>query len=319
MPRSSDTGRRNLFAFTLLATVLAVVEGAHAQQTSRWTADDVLPRAVLPIATGSPIAAAALSCEAKRWTLSITPTSKIAGNGQAVITVDNQSFEAPVAPSDAAFLLRIPQEAVQPLSKGLRMSVTFSGAMAETMGALVFPLRGSKLAIDAIEERCSQRDMSAFQPLTFTPYSSYLGLATELRADDITAFSASTASQPQLSVAMAEMGEGQRVLFTRLCGSSWYYGVSRCNITGFVATSRPVAEGSDGSEEWRTVYDTEGVELFLDMKSRGNGWPALVTLPVRGRGSALVWRWDGKRYARTGILAQDEDARDNLPLRPSHD
>jgi hypothetical protein len=97
---------------------------------------------------------------------------------------------------------------------------------------------------------------------------------------------------------MAEFDDGRRVLFTRLCGSSWYYGASGCNITGFA----PDAKG-DG---WRVVYDSENVHLHTDPRAVTDGWPDIVTLPVRTGGAGLVWRWDGKAYALKGELPEDD-------------
>jgi len=143
--------------------------------------------------------------------------------------------------------------------------------------------------------------MSAYTPVTFTPYSSYTKLGRELREEDIKGFRVSTASEPELTVAMAEFDGGRRVLFTRLCGSSWYYGASGCNITGFA----PAGEG-DG---WRAVYDTENVHLYTDSRAVTDGWPDIVTLPARNQGVGLIWRWDGKAYALKGELPEDGDGK----------
>jgi hypothetical protein len=130
--------------------------------------------------------------------------------------------------------------------------------------------------------------MSAYRGVTFTPFSSYMALAKRLREDDLGQFRLATSSEPELTAAMAEFGDGRRVLFTRICGSSWYFGRSGCNIAGF-APDR-------GENEWRLVYDTEGVLLHIDDSSDEYGWPDLVTLPLRARGEASTWRWQGSHY-----------------------
>jgi hypothetical protein len=178
------------------------------------------------------------------------------------------------------------------------MRLDFAGALDEAVGDAAFALRGSRIAITAAQERCSLRDMSAYTPVTFTPFSSYMALARELRKDDIAGFRLSTASEPALVAAMAEFDGGRRVLFTRLCGSSWYYGASGCNVTGFAPKAAPDAG-------WRVVYDTENVLLYTDPATAESGWRDIVTLPARGPGSASVWRWNGSAYALFGNLPDE--------------
>ena len=291
-----------------------------AQSPSQWAADEVLARATLPLTAGSDVLEANLSCEARRWTLALMLTEGTPLQaGDAILSVDGRAFDLRVSLADGGLSMTMPREALEPLANGLRMQVGFSGALADDLGEVVFPLRGSRVAIGAVEDKCTQRDMSAYRAVTFTPYSSYINLARELRTDDIAAFETATASQPQVSAAMAEMGEGRRVLFTRLCGSSWYYGLSGCNITGFVAEAQPNAQGSEEADTWRAVYDTEDVAMHLDPQSLSHGWADLVTLPARGAGSGLVWRWDGRGYGLKGELPEEEDVVEALRLRPAHD
>ncbi len=308
------------FGRPLLAASILLGFGADvfAQGSDRWAVGEAEARATLP-ATGD--RAATLSCEAQRWTLAFPlETDLTVDDGRTVMTVDGRPFELTAVLEDASLSLRIPREALEPLKNGTRMELAFSGALATAVGAPAFPLRGSKLAISAVEERCTLRDMSAYRPVTFTPFSSYLKLARELRDDDIEAFERATASQPQISVAMAEFGEGRRILFTRLCGSSWYYGLSGCNITGFAPQADPVAEGdADEQTAWRAVYDTENVALYLDPKSQSHGWPDLVSLPARGPGAGLVWRWDGRGYELKGDLPPDDGDSTALGLRPTQE
>lgn len=271
-----DVSRK--FGRPLLAApiLLALGSNAFAQTPDRWAADETEARATLPAAGDTN---ATLSCAAQRWTLAFPLAADLAvDDGLVVMTVDGRPFELSAVLDDGSLSLRIPREALEPLRNGLRMELAFSGALESAVGTPSFPLRGSKLAISAVEERCTLRDMSAYQPLTFTPFSSYLNLARTLREDDIKAFERATASQPQLTVAMSELDEGRRLLFTRLCGSSWYYGLSGCNITGFAPQADTVAEGDAETETtWRVVYDTENVLLHLDPKSQSHGWPDLVT------------------------------------------
>lgn len=294
---ATPSGRNLLRLCAALATLapLAMPQAA-AQGAGRWAAHETDARAILPAAQGeTKVTAATLACEAQHWRLDLALAEGApSAAGEAVVEVDKRAFEAKAAPAGGGLTLALPRAAIGPLKDGLRMRLAFDA------GEAIFPLRGSRIAIAAVEERCSLRDMSAYTPVTFTPFSSYMKLARELRKDDIAGFRLSTASEPALVAAMAEFDGGRRVLFTRLCGSSWYYGASGCNVTGFA----PDADG-DG---WRVVYDTENVHLHTDPGALTDGWPDIVTLPARAPGPGLVWRWDGNAYALKGELPE-EDAR----------
>ena len=274
---------------------------AAAQGTDRWAAHESEARAILPAALGeTKVTGATLSCAAQRWRLDLALAGDTApAAGDAVIDIDKRAFEAKATPADGGLALALPRAAIEPLKAGIRMTLSLAGGPGEAAGEAAFPLRGSRIAITAAEERCSLRDMSAYTPVTFTPFSSYMKLARELRKDDIAGFRHSTASEPTLVAAMAEFDGGRRVLFTRLCGSSWYYGASGCNITGFA----PEAD----AKGWRAVYDTENVHLHTDPRAVTDGWPDIVTLPARAHGPGLVWRWDGNAYALKGELPEDEE------------
>lgn len=292
-----------LSAALLAAT--ALTGPADAQPADRWTAHETEASATLPAPrAGGRIAGATLSCEAQRWTLAIELAGEAAppAQGTAALKVDGRAFAVEPVGAAGSLSMRVPAEAIGPLKEGARLDVDLSGPLEAAVGDASFPLRGSRLAIAAIEERCTRRDMSAYTPVTFTPYSSYINLLRELRAADIKAFAEATASQPEAAAAMVEIGAGQRLLFTRLCGSSWYFGLSGCNITGFA----PEPGEGDAEAEWRVVYDSENVFLYTDPGSGSAGWPDLVTLPLRADGLDLVWRWDGGAYALHGTLPDAE-------------
>lgn len=312
-PRARGAARTTALlrtAISALGLVLAA-QPALAQATDRWAADEVEARATLPAPQGeTAVTQAALSCAAQRWSLHLTLAGTVPdGNAAATLDVDGRVFETRAAAADGGVRIAVPRAAIEPLKAGLRARIGAGGAFEAAIGSAAFPLRGSRIAITAAQDRCSLRDMSAYTPVTFTPYTSYMNLARTLRRDDIAAFKLSTASEPELTAAMAEFDGGRRVLFTRLCGSSWYYGASGCNITGFA----PDAGGEgDGGEGWRAVYDTENVHLHTDPKAVTDGWPDIVTLPARPRGGGtagpgLIWRWDGKAYALKGELPEDEE------------
>lgn len=303
-------------AVAVLAALLAAAP-AMAAGGDRWVADEAEARASLPLPPGdSGVTGAALSCAAQRWRLEIMLSAPVAqGKGEAELRVDGNGFAALAAAADTMLAIKVPQAAIAPLKRGLRLEIGLPEALADAAGELGFSLRGSNVALGMVEERCTLRDMAAYQPVAFATPSIYDAIVRTLRADDIEAFADATASQPQVSAAIALFEEGRRVLFTRLCGSSWYFGRSGCNITGYVRD-----EGSKTG--WRAVYDTEDVAIHVDERARSEGWPDLVTLPVRTGGAALLWRWDGRAYQLMGELPEEEengDAPEPLVLRPGHD
>ncbi len=300
-----------LSAALAASAVLVSASVALAQAGDRWAAHEFEARAILPAATGArggatKVMGAALACDAQRWRLDLTlAEDAAAADGDAVLEIDSRAFELKAVASAGSLALAVPRAAVEPLKEGIRMRLDFAGALDAAVGDAAFALRGSRLAITAAQDRCSLRDMTAYTPVTFTPFTSYLKLARELRRDDIAAFRLSTASEPELTAAMAEFAGDRRVLFTRLCGSSWYYGASGCNVTGFA----PDATASDaGAGGWRTVYDSENVHPYIDPGAVTDGWPDIVTLPARTGGPGLVWRWDGKAYALKGELPEADGA-----------
>ena len=302
----ATTSGKNLPRLAAAAALLASAP-ALAQTSERWAAHEFEASAILPAAQGeTAVTQATLSCEAQRWRLHLGIEGDAAlSGGDAVLEVDARSFAATAAPAGDGLALAVPRAAIEPLKAGLRLRIDLSGDLEAAVGDPQFHLRGSRVAISAAQERCSLRDMSAYTPVTFTPFTSYMKLARELRQGDIAGFRLSTASEPELVAAMAEFDGGRRVLFTRLCGSSWYYGASGCNITGFAPD-----EGGEGEEEgkgWRVVYDTENVHLHTDPQAVTDGWPDIVTLPARGGGAGLIWRWDGNAYALKGELPEEQD------------
>lgn len=290
--------KNSIIAALTLALASAAPGGALAQSPDRWSVDAMEARALLPQAEGTSwIDSATLECAGREWTLrlSLADDSPAPAAAEATLRIDGRTFAAAPQMVSGDIVIAIENAALGPLRNGLRLSVEFGD-----MDAARFSLRGSRIAIDAVDTICSRPDMSAFTPVTFTPYTSYLPLLRTLRADDIEAFAVATASQPQLTAAMVQTGNGRRILFTRLCGSSWYYGVSGCNVAAH-ASSRATGEGE---ERWRPVYETEGVEVYLDGLGQQD-WPDLVTLPLRGEGDMRRWSWNGGSYALTERVAGD--------------
>lgn len=273
----------------LLAASICLTLPAAGLAQERWAAAETEARALLPAPRGeTSVLSASMMCAASLWSfeLDLEPEAR-AGDGAARMIVDSTEFETESSFSPSRIEIPVPAEALEPLKRGLRLSFTFEQD-DDMLGQPQFSLIGSRVAITAMEELCSRPDMSAYRAVTFTPFSSYMALARELRETDIEQFRLATMSEPELTVAMAEFGDGRRVLFTRLCGSSWYFGRSGCNVTGFGPQR--------GEMPWRIVYDSEGVDLHIDDDNDQYGWPDLVTLPLRGQGLASTWRWQGSSY-----------------------
>ena len=271
-----------------VSLVLGFLAGpALAQTGDRWVASEDEASANLPAARGSDaVMSATLSCAAQRWTLRLELSPETApSEGAGLLDVDGKRFELAFAVDGGAVATVVPRDALEPMQAGVRMAIDTSGALEQVLGDPVFALRGSRVAIDAVANRCTLRDMGSYAAVTFTPFSSYLTLVRELRRNDIDDFVVSTTAQPTLDAAMVEFGGERRVLFTRMCGSSWYFGTSGCNVNGYAP---------DAAEPgWRLVFDSENVHLHTDPRSDVDGWPDLATLPVGSQGMARLWRWNG--------------------------
>lgn len=309
----------------LAAVVAGTATPVFAQSPERWQVLDGEAQATLPKPRQSEnVTALTLTCEARRWTLTLDmegPTSL----QQATLTVDHKPYElARTAANEGTISFRVPRAALEPLKSAVRaeLSLTNEADTDTAPPTLALSLRGSHRAISALQERCTPRDMSAYDTVTFTPYSSYLELARSLRESDIATFELATASKPRLTAAMAEFGEGRRVLFTRLCGSSWYFGRSGCNITGFAFDAFANKRDGDTYEaQWRVVYDTENALVHTDPNAATDGWSDLVTLPVAGGGEGKIWRWSETHYVRYATLPDEDEMLSDAAseLRPSHD
>ncbi|MGY6708031.1 MAG: hypothetical protein ACXIVF_06855 [Rhizobiaceae bacterium] len=272
---------------------LALLLGAlPALAQERWQAEEERAEARLPAPQGeTSIVSARLVCAEQSWSFFLTTDTSEVGSRQGTVELRVDGNETPTQAtfSEEGLEISVPFETLDPLKRGIGLTFRFEREdWAEAFGQPRFSLIGSRVAITAMEDTCTPPDMSAYRALTFSPFSSYMAVARELREDDIAQFRLATTAEPELAVAMAEFGNGRRVLFTRLCGSSWYFGRTGCNVTGF-------APGTD-EEEWRIVYDSEGVSLHIDHASDEYGWSDLVTLPLRGQGEASTWRWRGSQY-----------------------
>lgn len=283
--------RKGAIGSLVLALALSLASMPALSQ-ERWQAAEERAEALLPAPQGeTSTLSARMVCAEQKWSFSLTTEmSEIEpGEGAVDLRIDGNTIPTQATFSADGLEISVPFETLDTLKRGIGLTLLFEReAWAAALGQPRFSLIGSRAAITAMEETCSPPDMSAYRALTFSPFSSYMAVARSLREDDIAQFRLATASEPELAAAMAEFGNGRRVLFTRLCGSSWYFGRTGCNVTGF-------GPGTD-AEEWRIVYDSEGVSLHINHASDEYGWPDLVTLPLRGQGEASTWRWRGSQY-----------------------
>jgi hypothetical protein len=255
------------------------------------------------------IAGASLACAEQKWTLSLTPAPDATvrpGEMAARLFVGAQMFEVAAMAADGKLFVPVVSLAIAPMKAGTRAKITIGDA--EPALEATFPLRGSKVAIETAEPFCSKRDMSGYERIGLTPYSSYLLEAKELRKDEIRLFRQATSSEPVVSATKSVMQDGRSLLFVELCGSTWYYGASGCNAAVFARLS--------DAAEWKQVYDAEGADFYLDTGALVDGWPNLITLPKKGGGDEVLWAWSDDGYAVTeggamasgpeGASAQDE-------------
>lgn len=264
-----------------------------------WRADPFQALITLPAPQpGSPVKSALMSCAGQVWTLTLSTEdgATVAGStGTALLSVPRETFETPSKAVAGGIEILVPNRALEPMKAAISLSVGFAGGTDE----IRFPLAGSRRAITAAEGLCSDRIMPLANSAALTPYSSYLMLARRLRKSDIADFELSTASKPAVRAGMVEIGDGRRLLLAELCGSAWYYGVSGCNLTGYAPVEGEDAASGDG---WRPVYESEGAFLYIDPEIATDGWPDLLTYPLKGDGDETRWSWSDGRYVQADTL-----------------
>ncbi|MEZ5812346.1 MAG: hypothetical protein R3D45_13115 [Rhizobiaceae bacterium] len=270
-----------------MITVIGALAFGQAQAAERWAALDGEAAARLPDPTRArAITGAELRCDQQEWALNVALAFGTKGdNGAraASVRIGGDRFELEAERRASVVSVAIPSEALQPLRSGIRMDVTISGG-TETHDAR-FSLIGSRRAIDEIAPRCSKRDMSAYTEIVPGELNPETTLARELLREEIVAFRTATRSEPTVAAALFTPGEDRRLLFATLCGSSWYYGNSGCNMT---------VHAQEGEGDWRRVYETEGVTMHVDPNAAADGWPDLVVLTFDG--DIVVWRWEDGQY-----------------------
>lgn len=205
------------------------------------------------------------------------------GTRQAQVTIGRDRFDLEAERDGSEISVAVTSDMLPPLRSGIRMDVSVSDGDVDHRAR--FSLIGSRRAIDAIAPRCSQRDMSAYTAIAPGELNPETVLARELLKSEIRAFRAATKSVPAVAAALANVGEERRLLFATICGSSWYYGNSGCNMT--------IHAQNDG-DDWQRVYETEGVAMHIDTNAESDGWPNLIALTFDGE--EIVWSWMNGRY-----------------------
>jgi hypothetical protein len=112
------------------------------------------------------------------------------------------------------------------------------------------------------------------------------------------AFKLATMSEPRLEAAEKALLGGKAMLFARLCGSSWYFGRSGCNVSAFTR--------DNPQQAWNPAYENEGSNAYLDLAATTDGWPNVISVPLKGKPDLSVWRWQDGAYALDGGLMASE-------------
>lgn len=280
-------GSRRAAIFLKVTTVIGVLASAPAQAAERWAALEGEAAARLPDPTRArAITGGELRCDQQEWALNVAlafGTDGDNGARKANVRIGGSRFDLDAERKASIVSVAVPPEMLQPLRAGIRMDITITGG-AETHEAR-FSLIGSRRAIEEAAPKCSKRDMSAYSEIVPGELNPETTLARELLGEEIRAFRAATKSEPIVAAALVSVSEGRRLLFATLCGSSWYYGDSGCNMT---------VHAQEGESDWRRVYETEGVTMHTDPNAETAGWPDLVALTFDG--DIVVWRWEDGQY-----------------------
>jgi hypothetical protein len=220
---------------------------------------------------------------------------------RAKLAIDEKLYPVLAEQAETVVTLPVSYEMIGSLKAGARLTVGIDEALSAS-----FSLRGSRKVIDATWPRCSPIDMSAYDRIVISEADPALDIAQPLLAKEIKLFRAATSAAPRLAAARLDRGEGREMLFASVCGSSWYYGRSGCTLFGYLRAA--------AAEEWREVYNSEGMNLYIDPKASNGGWPDLLALEPVGGLQPMRWTWTGERYElRDPRFAADEMPGQEMP------
>lgn len=297
---------------SLIGLTAALVLGAlfvtPAQAASLWQQAGSGSAAILPgPVKAEGIVGASLSCAQQEWTLLLRTgadwRNQLRGasaaasiTGAAEVSIGKARFARPALRTNGAIVLSLPYDALQGIRGGTTLAVKISGEAGPA--AAQFALGGSKKVLEAIEPLCSPRSMEGYELVAMSETDAAVASARDLIKGDIEAFKLATMSEPRVEAAEKPLHDGKAMLFTRLCGSSWYFGRSGCNVSAFVR--------DNAQQGWRQAYENEGSNAYLDLTATSDGWPNIVSVPLKGKPDLSVWRWQDGAYALDhGLMASD--------------
>ena len=277
-----------------LAGLPSLAQAADGWQEAAGGAVAILPNPV----KADGIVGGSLVCAEQAWNFRLrTDASAQLPTDDVSMVIDGDKIPAKVRFASGVITIPVSHEVLDPLKAG--MSLAFVFGKEKTAPAATFALRGSKKVLEAVAPRCSQIDMSAYHRVAISQTDPAVEEARPLLADEAALFRDATKKEPVLAAATVALPEGRGMLFATLCGSTWYYGRSGCTLTGFVRAS--------AAEDWRAVYNSEGVALYTDPGARNGDWPNIVTLPVSGGIEPSHFVWTGLAYELRDHIVAEQD------------
>lgn len=280
-----DVIRKTGLSIASVLTLLALPASASSWQAAQSGAVAVLPSPE----KAAGIAGATLFCEQQKWSflVQLQPESQVPEAATpGVLTAGRARFTIEGQPKDGQLLVPLGADMLEPIKTAARMSLAI-GDSEESLKA-EFSLAASAAVIDAIAPLCSPVDMSAYQRIELGETAGVIEQARGLLADEARLFTEAVGQDPGFSAGEVNLANDRALLFVSLCGSTRYYGQSGCSMFGFARLA--------ADESWRLVYDTEGVQLFLDDRDANAVFPDLLTLPLVGAVKPSRWVWTGATY-----------------------
>jgi hypothetical protein len=260
-----------------------------------------------------------LRCQAgqpMQWTIFLVG-GELPASGEVSVSVDGAavgSFSFRTTASNGLYAGDAPYSSVRhaaiadALKRGRQGSLTVSGLPRP----VTISLRGSTKQIERAFKLCRVPEGAPSQPMAAAPGDAggsvaggsvavggvrKVALATSgpaadaarrLHAKTFSAHRQMVGSEPDhVAAELVDLPGGRRLLVAEVCGSPHYFGDSACVATIHAST------GGD----WREVYNTDGVAMWIDTAKLSDGWPAVIVQPSQGVGKKTTWRWRGGKYA----------------------
>lgn len=283
----------------MLSVMLLGLSPWPAQAADRWEEAGSGAVAILPAPSKAvSILSGSLVCTEQSWSFRLRTQQRPAlpATAMATIVIGDEIYTETVTQTDTTITLPVAVEMLDAMKTGSRLG--FSLGRDKALPRALFSLRNSQKVIEAVAPRCSQIDMTAFEKIELSGTDAAVATAQSLLEDDIRQFTAATTATPTLTAHQVDREAGKSLLFSTLCGSKWYYGRSGCTLIGFARDS--------AAAEWKQVYDSEGMLVYLDPKTSNVGWPNVVTLQMAGATAPLHWIFTGSAYElRDAVMAAD--------------